>query len=263
MNAFFSTLKLVRLDSCLYISLAFLIPIFMRSRDLGMSLGRAIPLFFIGMCTFIANDLDDIEKDKINHPERPLPNGHIKPSIAVAIYFTCLMSALLTTRSYIKDSTAFWYYALLALSISYGYVVECFPGFKSLYVASVISIPALILATTYPKEKGLYLVAVSIFLFVLGKELHMDFLDRAGDAMSFMHKINPGPLAATAFSLQLIGLLLLGIQIDEPSDIVVMVLILSLLVLSILYWLKSASYKKGRALMDAQLFIGLYFLVDQ
>src|SRR3954464_12491970 len=108
-----SLLKLTRLDSSLLVALAVFIPLFVRTKDLGLSLSKAIPLLFIGMCTFIANDLDDVEKDRINHPERPLPSGHVKPSLAAMLYFFCLVSALSTTRFYVQANMAFWYFLLL------------------------------------------------------------------------------------------------------------------------------------------------------
>jgi geranylgeranylglycerol-phosphate geranylgeranyltransferase len=212
------------------------------------------------MCTFIANDLDDIEKDRINHPERPLPSGGIKASLAVMLYFFCLMLALFTTRRYVEAGTAFWYYAFFILTISYGYVVDYFPGLKSFYVAVAISAPTMIVANYYSAER-LYLAAGSIFLLVLGRELCMDFVDRAGDIVSFMHKIEPRPLAFIAFSLQVIGLILLAIQADRLLDIVDLCLMATLLSVSCYCWLKLASYRRAISLMKFQLFLGLYFLV--
>jgi geranylgeranylglycerol-phosphate geranylgeranyltransferase len=256
-----SLLKLTRLDSSVLVALTVFIPLLVRTKDLGLSLSRALPLLFISICTFIANDLDDIEKDRINHPERPLPSGHVKPSLAVVLYFSCLASALFTTRHYVQARTAFWYYLLLTLSISYGYVVDCFPGFKSLYVAGAISVPVLIVATSYPSEGRLYLVAVSVFFFVLGRELCMDFVDRAGDTASFMHRIEARSIAIAAFSSQIIGLLLLAVQAGDLLDVLAVLLMAYLLALSGRHWFKSARYKQAIILMKVQLFVGLYFLI--
>lgn len=138
--------------------------------------------------------------------------------------------------------------------------MDCFPGFKSLYVSCTISIPVLIVAAFYPTEGRLYIVAIALFFVVLGRELCMDFVDRAGDAVSFMHRIDERPLAVAAFSSQAIGLLLLVGQAAEPLDILVIILMASLLALAGRYWFKLASHKKAIALMKGQLFVGLYFL---
>src|SRR5947209_639737 len=138
-------MQITRLDSSLLGFLAIFLPFFIRTGDWGLSLCRAIPLLFICICTFIANDLDDAEKDQINHPERPLPARRLTPTFAAILYFIFLGAALFSTQRYVPERIAFWYYALMVLSISYGYIVDCLPGFKALYVATVISVPVLIL----------------------------------------------------------------------------------------------------------------------
>lgn len=260
MRLFYSLLKLARVDSSLLIALAAFVPLLARTKDLGLSLSKSFPLLFIGMCTFIANDLDDVERDRINHPERPLPSGHVKPEIAAALYFLCLASALFSTKFYIHSNVSFWYYLLLAVSISYGHVVECFPGFKSLYVAGAISVPVLIVAISYPNDRRLCCATGSVFLLVLGRELCMDIVDRSGDEASFMHRVKEGPLAIIAFSLQVAGLSLLASQASDLLDLSDLLLIALLIALAGRCWFKLASYKKAIALMKVQLFIGLYFL---
>ena len=58
------------------------------------------------------------------------------------------------TRSYVDERSAFWYYALLTLSISDGYVVECLPSIKAFYVAAAISVPLSIVARSFPTSRG-------------------------------------------------------------------------------------------------------------
>jgi geranylgeranylglycerol-phosphate geranylgeranyltransferase len=240
--------------------LAIFIPLLVRTNDLALSLGRAIPLFFICMCTFIANALDDVERDKVNHPERPLPSRKLTPMFATVLYFASLGASLFSTRYYVAPDIAFWYYALITLSISYGYIVDCLPGFKAPYVAVACSMPVLIVAAFYPDETRLYILAVTVFLFTIGREICADIRDRDGDAFSFMHRFRPRPLAIVAFTLQTIGLLLLTVQIGKPEDIIVLVAITFLLVLSGIYWFKFASYKGAIILMRIPFFVGLYFL---
>ncbi len=88
----------------------------------------------------------------------------------------------------------------------------------------------------------------------------MDIKDRAGDATSFMHTLRPRPLAVAAFSLQLMGLILLAIQTRKLGDIIDLLAMAFLLVLSGVYWFRFASYKLAIVLMKLQFFVGLYFL---
>jgi geranylgeranylglycerol-phosphate geranylgeranyltransferase len=213
------------------------------------------------MCTFIANDLDDVEKDRTNHPDRPLPAYILSPTFAVVLYFTFLGSALFSTRHFVTPGIAFLYYALTALSISYGYVVDGIPSLKAPYVATVSTIPVLILATSYPQESGLYLVAAAMFFLTLGREVCMDIKDRAGDAVSILHRYSPQTLAATAFSLQTVALLLLAVKVQKAGDIVGLLAMAFLLSLSGVYWFKFARYRRAIIIMKLPLFIGLYFLI--
>jgi geranylgeranylglycerol-phosphate geranylgeranyltransferase len=253
-------LQLTRLDSSLLAFLAIFLPLLVRTNDLHQSFNKAIPLLFIFICTFVANDLDDVEKDRVNHPERPLPSGLLTPTFAAVLYFASLATALFSTRYYVAPGIAFLYYALIALSISYSYIVDCLPGIKAPYVAAVASIPILIVAASYPDEARLYIVAVSFFLIALGREMCMDIKDRVGDAFSFMHRFKPTSLAIAAFSMQAMGLLLLSIQIHKPGDIVGLLAMTLLLALASVYWFKFASYRRAIILMKLTFFAGLYFL---
>lgn len=254
-------LRLIRLSSSLLGALAIFLALLARTKDFGFSLGKAIPLFFIALCTFIANDLDDLERDRVNHPERPLPARHLTPEFAAVLYFVSVALALFSTRYFVAHDIAFWYYGLMILSISYGYIVECLPSVKTPYVAAASSMPVLVVATSYPNEPRLFIVAASTFLFMLGREMCKDVLDRAGDVVSYIHRFKPTSVAVVSFSLQLIGLLLLASETHQPGDIVALLTMTFLLTLSGVYWFKLARYRRATLLMKIQLFAGLYFLV--
>jgi 4-hydroxybenzoate polyprenyltransferase len=254
-------LQLTRLGTSLLGFVTIFLPLLVRTRDLRISLGRSIPLLFICVCTFIANDLDDVERDRVNHPERPLPAGHLAPAVAGVMYFTSLFLALFSTKYYVTEGIAFWYYGLAAISISYGYVIECFPGFKAPYVAVVSSVPVLIVVAWYPEEVRLYFLAVSVFLVSLGREICMDITDRAGDAVSFMHRIKPQPLALFGFCLDAAALLLLVVQVRKLRDVAALLGTVALLAIAAVYWFKLASYNRATFLMKMQLLVGLYFLI--
>lgn len=255
-----SFLRLTRFDSTLLAFLAIFLPLLVRTGDLTQSFGRASPLLFVYMCSFIANDLDDIEKDRVNHPERPLPSGHITPAVAVILYFICLALALFSTRHYVSPGIAFLYYALTAFHISYGYIVDSLPSFKAPYCAAMNTIPILIIASQYD-EVRLYVAAASIFFLILGREVCMDIRDRPGDSISFMHGFRPTRLAIVSFCLQLVGLLFLASQIRKAGDILALLVMALVLVLAGIYWFKFSRYWLAIIVMKLQWFVGLYFLI--
>lgn len=261
MKSFVAVLQLVRLKSCVAPFLAIFIPVFVRTNNLALSVGRATPMLFICFCTFIANSLDDEEKDKVNHPERPLPARKLTPTVAVILYFSSLLSALFLICHYIPERLAFWYYGLTVMAISYGYVVDFLPGLKAPYVAATVSLLPLMIATWYPSEVRLYFVAGAVFLFTAGKEICMDIRDRPGDPISFMHMFGPRPLAIVAFSMEVLGVLLLAIQVRRPRDAIDVLAMATMLAISGFYWFKLASYKRAILLMRLQFILGIYFLV--
>jgi len=213
------------------------------------------------MCTFVANDLDDLEKDQINHPDRPLPARQLTVEIAAVLYFVVLAAALFSTRHFVTQGIAFWYYGLMTLSISYGYVVECLPSFKTVYVAIASSIPVLIVATTYPDEPQLRIAAGCVFLFTLGREICGDILDRDGDAESFLHRFRPPHVALFAFLVEILGLVLLAMLIRHTEDVIVLAAMALLLAISGVYWFRLGRGRLATFLLKIQLFVGLYFLL--
>jgi geranylgeranylglycerol-phosphate geranylgeranyltransferase len=254
-------LQLARVDSSILAFLSLFIPIYARTHDLTVSIERAIPLLFICMCTFIANDLDDLERDQINHPERPLPKRRLSLTVAALLFFICLALALFLTKRYVDERIAFWYYGLATVSISYGYVVEWLPSIKAPYVAVAISVPVLIVAASYPAEHHLYVVAVAGFMLALGRELCMDIADRAGDVRSAMHRIPESRLAVTAFISQTIGWALLVLQIRRTLDLLAAVFLAIVLLIAGIWWFRAKKYKMARRLMKLTFLVGMYFLL--
>lgn len=256
-----SILRLARLDASMLAGIVVFAPLLSRTKDFEWSASQAVPLFFISLCTFIANDLDDSEKDSVNHPERLLPSGIVSPSVAATLYFIFLGIALFSTKIIVQQSISFLYYALFILAISYRYVVECIPVCKPFYVASVNAIPISIVAAYCPTEPQLYVVAGAQCLFVLGKEMCMDFLDRKGDPVSLMHRIGFGSLSVIAFSAQALCFMLLLWRFNKPVDVVALVVIFFLFSSTIFLWISAKGQRSAITLMKAQLLIGVYFLL--
>lgn len=254
-------LRLTRLSSSVLGALAVFIALIARTKNFRLGLRSALPLLFIGMCTFIANDLEDLEKDRVIHPERPLPARDLTPAFAAILYFASLAAALFLTRYFVAQDIAFWYYGLAIMSISYVYIIDGVPSLKAIYVAVASSIPVLIVARSYPSEPKLNVIAGSVFLFTLGREICGDIQDRAGDAVCYMHRFKPSSLAVVAFSINALGIVLLAFEVrrlGEVADLFAMTLTLAM---AALYWFKLGRHRRATWLMKMQLFVGLYLLV--
>ena len=257
-----AVLKLIRPYTTLLAFLSIFIPVLSRTRNLIESATLAAPLLFVSMCTFLINDLDDVEKDRINHPERPLPRGEISPGFVVVLYYICLAGALFTVRFGVNDrQLIFLYFGLITLAVSYNYVVEYLPSIKAAYVAAVSTLPVLIVATLFPHERRLFCTAAAFFAFNWGRELRKDVLDRPGDTPSALHKVSSTLVARSAFALQAIALVLLTVQTDHVIDLVMSALIDVLSITAFVWWFYCDRRVGATTLMKAAMYFGLYFLM--
>jgi 4-hydroxybenzoate polyprenyltransferase len=214
------------------------------------------------MCTFIVNDLDDVEKDRINHPDRPLPSGELKPAFVAVLYYCCLASTLLSIRFGIgTNPISFLYYLGLIAAISYRYVVEYLPVIKPLYVALVSTGPVILIVQYSPREPSLYAVAVAVFFFMLGRELCKDLPDRPGDPASFLHTLEPRRVALISGVCQTAGVALVSLRVETVLGFLNILLMALLVVLSYVFWLRWGRLTTALGLMKGTIFLGLFFLI--
>ncbi|MEQ1762116.1 MAG: UbiA family prenyltransferase [Pyrinomonadaceae bacterium] len=252
-------LRLVRIDTSLIGFLAIFLALYARSEDLNLSFYRALPILFICMCTFIANDLNDIENDLINHPDRPLPSNEIRPWIAATLYFLILGVGFFVTRDHIEEPVAFFYYALFLTSISYSLVADHLPVIKAPYVAAAGAAPILIGTAWYP-ETGLFILAASAFLITLGREICMDVQDRPGDVQSVISKLDSKLVVYVGMGLQAGGILLLIPRVSSIVELIILFVMLSILTLAVILWTRM-NRRISIYLMKCIYLAGLYFLL--
>ncbi len=174
----------------------------------------AVVLFCITAAAFAINDYDDVEKDRINHPERPLPSGRLSPQqawwTAVLLFAVALITALFLGRVVwllVAVSTVLlWHYsAILTVSGILG------NGVVATIVAALFLLSGLVaarpLAVVYP---GGFL-----FCYILAKEIVWDIHDAEGDRKRGVYTIANrwGAKIAFAVAWGLLSLLLISIPI--------------------------------------------------
>lgn len=211
------------------------------------------------MCTFIANDLNDFEKDLINHPDRPLPSKAIKPWVAATLYFLVLGIGFFLTRDQIEEPVAFFYYALFIASISYSLVTDHLPVIKAPYVAVAGAAPILIATAWYP-ETGLIILAVSAFLITLGREICMDIQDRPGDVQSVISNFDSRLVSYLGMGFQAGGILLLVTQVSSLVKLIVLLAMLCIFTFAVNLWTRT-NRRMSIYLMKCIYLAGLYFLL--
>ncbi|WP_290883667.1 geranylgeranylglycerol-phosphate geranylgeranyltransferase [Fischerella sp.] len=154
------------------------------------ALNSAAPLYkylltaTILICTHSAacaiNDYWDIDKDRIDHPERPLPSGRLSPQQvwwAAVILFTCAPIAAIPLGIYcfilVAVSTILlWNYSHLLIrnGIFANFIVAAI-------AAAIIFLGSLVVA----RPLALLYPSAFVFLYTLAKEIIWDVHDAAGD----------------------------------------------------------------------------------
>jgi geranylgeranylglycerol-phosphate geranylgeranyltransferase len=237
-------------------------PLAVRTHDIGGSAIKALPLLFIAICTFVINDVDDRDVDRLNHPERPLPTGIVSPAVAVSIYFISIAAALVSIRSCVANRVAFWYYALLVACTSYGYITEFAPSFKAPYVAACTVAPIIILQLTgEPPGQVPRTMIAALFLFSLGRELCGDVIDRCGDPPSSLQRLPATQVAAIAGASQAVAISLLILTVRSTSGALVVAVIAGAALFSWIAWSKFEDYELAIRVMKYDLFAGLLLLM--
>jgi hypothetical protein len=147
--------------------------------------------------------------------------------------------------------------------ISYRYVVAFLPLAKAVYAAATTTLPAIILVQYREAEPKAYLLVLAIFAFTLGRELCMDVVDRAADAVSALHRVGANSTAAFAFVLQATGLLLMlqsRTKLDRWTALD-LAAIVALSLVAAIGWYRFRQYDRVTEVMKMQLLLGLYLLV--
>lgn len=213
------------------------------------------------MSGFVINDLHDIERDDQNHPNRPLPSRRITPVSAAVVYFSFLAVSLILLRAYVKREEMYLYLLLLLALVNYNYIVGYFPTLKDVYVAAVGILPIQILSSFMPLDRKYLVVSLSLFLFLLGREILMDIEDAPGDGETLAKKIGLLRAADFAFALKALGVTLLFLAARGYLDKVLVVIFLLADFWFYFLWRRNRLRKECLALMKLQLCLGIFFLI--
>lgn len=219
----------------------------------------------------IHNDLLDIETDKLNRPNRPLPSGKIsikatKLSILILSIFT-LLPAFLKEVPSITHLT--FYTLLLALLFVYNKYAKRIPFLKNLTVAFLCTTP-LIRLMFYESASISPLIAPIIFafLYTLSREIQKDLEDITGDKAAgiltlpiLVGEKKTSKLAIFQIILALF-LLPLPVLLNWYSSLFLLALIFLIpLSVWIIHSLNKKDYSKARALTKIAMILGIIFLI--
>ncbi|MFZ2411365.1 MAG: UbiA family prenyltransferase [Candidatus Methanoperedens sp.] len=150
---------------------------------LPIFLGFAVAFLF-GLAGNAINDYFDYENDKINHPERPIPSGKLKPK--QALFFSLIFFAISLFLSFYLSSIV-GYGALLIVVIALLFQVAYEWKFKhekiigNMIIGAQTALAFVFGGVVVGKTMMSGVIAVAVFLSIVGREIVKDIEDVKGD----------------------------------------------------------------------------------
>ncbi|HEY3310456.1 MAG TPA: UbiA family prenyltransferase [Anaerolineales bacterium] len=144
-----------------------------------------LSIFLISASALILNDYFDIETDKINAPERPLPSGLVteREALALAGMVTLLGSIL----AWMISTVALWVVILTWVTgFLYNWRFKKAGFVGNLMVTFSVGMTFIFggIAVGRPLEKIVWVFALMVMLVDLGEEIAADAMDMEGDCQA-------------------------------------------------------------------------------
>jgi len=140
--------------------------------------------FFLSGAAMILNDYFDIEVDKVNAPERPLPSGLVSKN--EVIIFTGIITFLgLVASFYINRLAVILYIIFWIIGFLYNWKFKEKGLFGNLFVSSSVAVTILLggIVVSTSLNTAVIIFSLMVFLFNLGEEIGADAMDIEGDKM--------------------------------------------------------------------------------
>ena len=150
----------------------------------GMLLPGFLCVFFISSSAMISNDYFDLETDRINAPDRPLPSGRVRPADAI---LSTLLTAILGLAAAAALSLTALAVALVfwVIGLGYNWKGKTAGLVGNLMVSSCVGIMFIFgaIAVGQPWNPVIWTLSSLAFCFDLGEEIAADAMDVAGDRL--------------------------------------------------------------------------------
>ncbi len=250
--------------------------------------GNAVGIgnLFVEMCAFafalsfanVHNDLLDLDSDRLNRPERPLPSGKISEKGAKAAGIT---AAALTIACGIIDAVlvanfipAVFFAALIVLLYAYNKKLKHIPLLKNMTVAFLCATP-LMLNWLHPAAQSaealgkLYPATLFAFLLTTAREILKDLEDETGDLkagiMTFPLIAGAPTARRFAGALMLFAWILLPLPVMQNHYPILFLILAAVTMTPTLIFAQVQSsrqnYHKAQGAVKIAMFLGLTSLV--
>ena len=226
--------------------------------------------FFLSGSAMILNDYFDIEVDKVNAPDRPLPSGLI--SSATAIVFTIIISLLgVLVSFFINRMAVLLYITFWIIGFLYNWKFKEKGLLGNIFVSSSVAITIILggIVVGNPWNIATVIFSMMLFVFNLGEEIAADAMDIKGDKKrninSIAIQVGRKKALYISFLLFIIFIVLSFLPVFIGIFGVSYLIIISLTNILILFWgiklIKSQIIKEGRVYIRRLYLSGLFGLL--
>lgn len=186
--SFKGLISIIRPINCAMIGFAVIVGAFVSKPPAVGALSLALGFvtgFAICAYSMVINDYYDIEVDRVNQPERPLPSGDVSPRAAVLMSAALLIVGLLAAAAALSTVAVAIAAVYALLSWLYNYRAKKYGLAGNLIVASSLAIPFIyggVVSGGSVFSSLLLFMAFTSFLSGVGREVVKAMADTAGDA---------------------------------------------------------------------------------
>ena len=226
--------------------------------------------FFLSGSAMILNDYFDIEVDKVNAPNRPLPSGLI--SSGTAIVFTIVISLLgLLVSFFINRMAVLLYITFWIIGFLYNWKFKEKVLLGNIFVSFSVAITIILggIVVGNPWNIATLIFSMMLFVFNLGEEIAADAMDIEGDKKrnikSIAILVGRKKALYISFSLFITFIVLSFLPVLIGIFGGSYLIIISLTNILILFWgiklIKSQIIKEGRVYIRRLYLSGLFGLL--
>ena len=182
MHSLSAVLRLSRVHNCIALSALYIASLRLFSEATPDAPLLTAAWLAAAAFSYAYNDLADVSVDRINHPERPLPSGHL--SIAFVRSFVAILAASLVLAAVVLlRSSLLWPLTGIAGGILYSSILrKKFPLAANLLTSVLVTLVPFSAASGHITSPLLAPVCALVFMIIFARELLKDLMDRAGDA---------------------------------------------------------------------------------
>lgn len=183
-SVLWTAVKLFRLPSVIAMNMFIVLPLALHTGDIGFAFWQDFPFLLLIAGEIAFNDCCDVEKDKINKPQRPLISGSLNIRLAFILSLSVIGTSLIL-GIYLYQANALRLILFLMTAIILSVYNLPFAGVvlvKNFLTATATVLSLSFVFTFIPISQEGFLFLVAAFLFIISRELLMDIRDIDGDS---------------------------------------------------------------------------------